>query len=85
MIGASLMECDPLLSRPVPEYPPSSVDLVRPDDWFLTVDVVAPEAALRIADAMGSDLVDAFQEIGTFTLLWDLHRSDLPPLGNASR
>ena len=78
VIRASLMEADPLLSRPVPEYPKSSIDLIRPDDWFVTVDAVHPEEArFRVPDSVGKDLVETLQEIGTFKLLWALHRSDL--------
>jgi hypothetical protein len=86
VIRASLMECDQLLSRPVPEYPPSSIDLIRPDDWFVTVDAVAPEEArFHLPDAIGNHLLDTSQAIGTFALLWDLHRSDLPPFAEANR
>lgn len=80
VVRACLLECDPFLSRPVPEYPKSSIDLIQPDDWFVAVDAVAPEEAhFRIPDAVRIDFVETLQEIGAFRLLWDLHRSDLAP------
>ena len=78
VVRASLMEADPLLSRPVPEYPASGIDLVRPDDWFISVDAVTTEAArLQASLRLENELVETLQPIGTFRLLWDLHRSDL--------
>jgi hypothetical protein len=78
VVRATLMECDPLLSRPVPEYPKSGIALVSPDDWFVNVDAVAPEeASFHVPSAIRCGLVESTQSIGTFRLLWDLHRSDL--------
>jgi hypothetical protein len=74
------MEADPLLSRPVPEYPPSGVDLIRPDDWFVSVDAVTADAnRLQAPPWIDNELLETLQPIGTFRLLWDLHRSDLGP------
>jgi hypothetical protein len=82
VVRASLMEADPLLSRPVPEYPRSSIDLIRPDDWFVSVDAVTADAArLQAPPWLENELVETLQPIGTFRLLWDLHRSDLSPRG----
>ena len=78
MIEASLLEADPLLSRPVAEYPKGGLDVLRPDDWFILVGTSAREAAgIDLSRAIGTDLVETIEEIGAFELLWDLHRSDL--------
>ena len=80
MVRVSLIEADPLLSRPVPEYPRSGIDLIRPDDWFVSVDAVTTEPArLQVWAWLENELVETLQPIGTFRLLWDLHRSDLSP------
>jgi hypothetical protein len=73
---ASLFESDPALSVPVPEYPRSSIDKVRPDDWFLLLHGRGP-GELRTAASAPDELVQAFEWLGAFTLLFDLHRSDL--------
>jgi hypothetical protein len=78
VVRASLMESDAGLSRPVPEYPRSTIDLIRPDDWFVAVDAVTAAAArFQVPKSVEAELVEALQPIGSFSLLWDLHRSDL--------
>ncbi len=77
-IRASLVECDPALSRPVAEHPKGGLDVIRPDDWLLTVDAAGAEPARFDAAALaGAEPVETLEPIGTFRLLWDLHRSDL--------
>ena len=77
VIEASLLECDPALSKPVAEYPTSAIDLVTPDDWFVVLAGVGTENVSAEIGAVGGELVEISQRIGTFTLLWDLHRADL--------
>jgi hypothetical protein len=76
MIEASLFESDPALSGPVPEYPKSSIDRVRPDDWFLLLHAHGPAEAESAPTPVSGDVAEAFEWIGTFTMLFDLHRSD---------
>ena len=78
ILEASLFESDPALSRPVPEYPKSSIDKVRPDDWFLIVHATEPAAFPGDDKLLTGDLIQAFEWIGAFSLMWALHRSDLP-------
>jgi hypothetical protein len=74
---ASLFESDPTLSKPVPEYPKSSIDKIKPDDWLLLVQTTGPAAVISSVVDVPGDLIEAFEWIGSFSLSWDLHRSDL--------
>ena len=77
-IQTSLLEADPSLSRPVAEYPKGGLDVLRPDDWFVLVGSSASRAdELNMSLAIDKDLLETIEEIGTFELLWDLHRTDL--------
>jgi hypothetical protein len=77
VVEASLIECDPVLSRPVAEYPKGGLDVIRPDDWFVLVGGTgARETAIETFSASPGDL-DTMEAVGTFSLLWDLHRTDL--------
>ena len=78
VVEASLVECDPVLSRPVAEYPKGGLDLIEPDDWFVIIGGAGPaHPALDVADQSSGDPFEACERIGSFSLLWDLHRSDL--------
>jgi hypothetical protein len=77
IVEASLFESDPALSGPVPEYPRSSIDTVRRDDWFLLLHAHGSAEAESAPAAVWGDLSEAFEWIGAFTMLFDLHRSDL--------
>jgi hypothetical protein len=78
VISASLLESDRGLSGPVAEYPKTSIDWVRPDDWYVIVGATSPEAtALDLAALPGPESIAKAEKIGTFSLMWDLHRSDL--------
>jgi hypothetical protein len=78
VVQVSLLECDGLQSRPIPEYPPSRISLVRPDDWFIALDAMAAGAArLRFPRDVRTTMTEAVEPLGTFRLLWDLHRSDI--------
>ena len=79
VIGASLFESDPGLSRPVPEYPKSSIEKVRADDWFLIVHATRPAPFPENRNPAQAGLIETIELIGDFCLLWGLHRSDLPP------
>ena len=75
VIEASLVECDPVLSKPVAEYPKGGLDVVKPDDWFVLVGG-SDAGQTDVADALPEALVETVERIGSFSLLWDLHRSD---------
>jgi hypothetical protein len=78
VVEASLVECDPMLSKPVAEYPTGGLDVVRPDDWFVLVGASSiDQTAFDVAGALPAPLVETVERIGSFTLLWDLHRSDV--------
>jgi hypothetical protein len=78
VIEARLIECDPVLSKPVAEYPKGGLDVIRPDDWFVLVGGTgATETAIDIPGDLPADLAETVERIGTFSLLWDLHRSEL--------
>jgi hypothetical protein len=78
VIEASLVECDPVLSKPVAEYPTGGLDVVKPDDWFVLVGGSGRgKTAFDLAGALPEVLVETVERIGSFSLLWDLHRSDL--------
>ena len=78
VLAAGLVELDPALSKPIPEYPKSSLGLIEPDGWLVAVDGVGLEQTLfEIAEFLGTDSLDKAQRIGVFRLLWDLHLTDL--------
>jgi hypothetical protein len=77
VVEASLIECDPVLSRPVAEYPKGGLDVIRPDDWFVLVGGTgARETTIEVPGECPEALVETVERIGTFSLLWDLHRAD---------
>jgi hypothetical protein len=80
VIEASLLESDPSLSGPVAEYPKGGLDVVRRDDWFVSVG--AGNRAVDVTKLVPSDQVAALESLGSFALLWDLHRSDLDALSS---
>jgi hypothetical protein len=78
VVEASLVECDPVLSKPVAEYPTGGLDVVRPDDWFVIVGGTTGTAtAIDLTSELPADLAETAEGVGTFSLLWDLHRADL--------
>ena len=78
VVEASLVECDPVLSKPVAEYPTGGLDVIKPDDWFVLVGGSGTgQTPLDVAVALPEPLVETVEQIGRFSLGWDLHRSDL--------
>ena len=78
VIQASLLEADAALSRPVAEYPKGGLAVIRPDDWLVIIGAVGvDEARFALPDAVAARLTEAAEPLGTFSLMWNLHRSDL--------
>jgi hypothetical protein len=78
IISVHLLESDPVLSRPITDDP--SVPNPGAGDWFVLIDA----AGVNAAAAVVSELIgnSAFKplviSIGTYNLMWDLAKSDLP-------
>ena len=79
VVSASLLRADPQLSRPVAEYPKDGLQLLRPDDWFLAIGASHPSfLPVEPLAEIPEGLIEEAATLGTFEILWDLHRSDLP-------
>jgi hypothetical protein len=78
IISMHLLESDPALSRPIGDNPSTSNP--GAGDWFVLIDgtdvnAVSPAIAAR---SVGSTEGDALISAGTYTLMWDLAKSDIP-------
>jgi hypothetical protein len=78
IVAAHLLESDPRLSQPVPEYPRDSEVLAAPDDWFLLTEA-SDAADLAIADPSRAAAAQGiqFQMLGVFRLMMEVSRADL--------
>ncbi len=78
IISMHLLESDVSLSRPITDDP--SVPNPGAGDWFVLIDATGVNAAMAVV----SDLIGnaAFKPLvisgGTYNLMWDLTKSDLP-------
>jgi hypothetical protein len=78
IISMHLLESDPALSRPIGDNP--STPNPGAGDWFVLIDgtdvnAVSPAIAARL---VGSTEGGALISAGTYTLMWDLAKSDIP-------
>jgi hypothetical protein len=81
IISMHLIESDPLLSGPTAEIP--SAARPGPFDWFILIDgthvsAVSEVMASRFTGPAISTLGRPVS-LGTYNLLWDLAKSDIPP------
>jgi hypothetical protein len=78
IISMHLLESDPALSKPIGDNPSTSNP--GAGDWFVLIDgtdvnAVSPAIAGRfVGPTEGGALISA----GTYTLMWDLAKSDIP-------
>jgi hypothetical protein len=75
-----LIESDPALSGPTPEI--TSAASAGAGDWFVLIDatdVNAASAAIAEHFADGAALKSAVISTGSYHLMWDLAKSDIPP------
>jgi len=78
IISMHLLESDPALSKPIGDNPSTSNP--GAGDWFVLIDgtdvnAVSPAIAARL---LGSTEGGALISAGTYTLMWDLAKSDIP-------
>ena len=80
VISMHLIESDPALSGPTPEI--ASAASAGAGDWFVLIDATDVNAAsTAIAEhfADGAALKSAMISTGSYHLMWDLAKSDIPP------
>jgi hypothetical protein len=80
VISMHLIESDPALSGPAPEI--ASAASAGAGDWFVLIDatdVNAASAAIAEHFADGAALKSAVISTGSYHLMWDLAKSDIPP------
>jgi hypothetical protein len=80
VISMHLIESDPALSGPTPEI--ASAASAGAGDWFVLIDatdVNAASAAIAEHFADGAALKSAVISTGSYHLMWDLAKSDIPP------
>jgi hypothetical protein len=80
VISMHLIESDPALSGPTPEI--ATAASAGAGDWFVLIDatdVNAASAAIAEHFADGAALKSAMISTGSYHLMWDLAKSDLPP------
>ena len=78
VISMHLIENDPVLSAPPAGIPSASADA---GDWFVLIDATDVNAAKAIAANFASGdlpIRPAVISSGTYRLMWDLSRSDIP-------
>ena len=79
IISMYMMECDPVLSKPLTDNPSTSDP--GAGDWFVLIDatdvkaIPAVTARLEETAAFKSAVIST----GIYRLMWDLAKSDLPP------
>jgi hypothetical protein len=82
IISMHLIECDPALSGPTPEIP--SAANAGENDWFVLIDATDVTAASDVIAAHFSDPAALASAIlisaSTYHLMWDLAKSDIPPM-----
>jgi hypothetical protein len=79
VISMHLIESDPALSGPTPEI--ASAASAGAGDWFVLIDatdVNAASAAIAEHFADGAALKSAVISTGSYHLMWDLAKSDIP-------
>jgi hypothetical protein len=79
VISMHLIESDPALSGPTPEI--TSAASAGAGDWFVLIDatdVNAASAAIAEHFADGAALKSAVISTGSYHLMWDLAKSDIP-------
>jgi hypothetical protein len=79
VISMHLIESDPALSGPTPEI--ATAASAGAGDWFVLIDatdVNAASAAIAEHFADGAALKSAVISTGTYHLMWDLAKSDIP-------
>jgi hypothetical protein len=78
IISMHLLESDPALSRPITDDP--SVPNPGAGDWFVLIDAAGVSAAVAIVNELIGN--SAFKPLvissGTYNLLWDLAKSEIP-------
>ena len=80
VISMHLIESDPALSGPTPEI--ATAASAGAGDWFVLIDatdVNAASAAIAEHFADGAALKSAMISTGSYHLMWDLAKSDIPP------
>jgi hypothetical protein len=78
IISFHLIESDPSLSGPTTEIP--SAASAGAGDWFVLIDATDVNAASGAAalSLVGAPVKSAVISVGTYRLMWDLTRSDIP-------
>jgi hypothetical protein len=78
ILAAHLLESDPDLSQPVPEYPRDSEPAAAPDDWFLLFEA-SDEASLARVDLgqTAAALNVQLRILGVYRFMTQVSRSDL--------
>ena len=78
ILAAHLLESDPGLSQPVPEYPRDSESAAAPDDWFLLLEA-SDKASLAGADLgqTAAALDIPLRILGVYRFMTEVSRADL--------
>jgi hypothetical protein len=79
IIAMHLIENDPALSKPITADPPVSDS--GSGDWFVLIDGTDVNAVGALIASRFTGMIAASELIstGTYTLMWDLAKSDIPP------
>jgi hypothetical protein len=79
IIAMHLIENDPVLSKPITADPPVSDS--GSGDWFVLIDGTDVNAVGTLIDNRFVGLIAPSELVstGTYTLMWDLAKSDIPP------
>jgi hypothetical protein len=82
IISMHLIESDPTLSRPLTDKPSASTS--GAGDWFVLIDATDvnafPLAGIAAALADSYPVMAALISSGSYRLMWDLAKSDIPPI-----
>jgi hypothetical protein len=79
IIAMHLIENDPALSKPITADPPVSDS--GSGDWFVLIDGTDVNAVDALIASRFTGMISASELIstGSYTLMWDLAKSDIPP------
>jgi hypothetical protein len=76
IISMHLLESDPALSKPISDNP--SAPNPGAGDWFVLIDATHVNAMPTAMSALGNVTGSAVISSGSYSLMWDLAKGDLP-------
>jgi hypothetical protein len=80
IISMHLIESDPVLSKPLTDSPSAS----GPADWFVLIDATDVNAISAAIAARLAPFKSAVISTGTYHLMWDLAKNEIPASGHGN-